>query len=222
MIGPALLAALGLVIMLCARGLSSVRRDRKYKSGTGWCLWRWTDTDSEYILRLHLVKTPWFAVCLHWIQKPDAEPYLHDHPVSFLSIILRGKYAELRQRRGEGSPRIVVRKWFNFIKADSQDRHRIVFARKNTLTLCLMGPKTREWGFHIQGRHVHWKDYYATQRAAKAMSTEFTWPKLNDRIDQLTLDFMAKYDAKVMIDEDVRLISAVFGDFDDEAETSPK
>src|SRR5262245_57492885 len=72
-------------------GETAVKRARRlYRSGTKWCVWRWTDVDSEYITRLHLIKTPWFAICLHWINKPDAEPYLHDHPVSFLSVILRG------------------------------------------------------------------------------------------------------------------------------------
>lgn len=146
-------------------------RNRKYKSGTRYCLWRWTDVESEYILRLHVLKTPWFAVCLHWIQKPDAEPWLHDHPVSFLSIVLRGSYAEVRQRGAE-KPYIKVNRWFNWIRASDHDRHRIVFCRRNTLTLCFMGPKTREWGFHFpsgvqdNGRTwLDWKQYYMLLRS---------------------------------------------------------
>lgn len=148
-------------------GLVGVLPKREYKSGTGWCLWKWTRVDSEYILRLHVVKTPWFAVCLHWIRKPDAEPYLHDHPVSFLSIILRGAYAELRQRGGAGTPKLLVHRWWNVIRADRQDRHRIIFARKNTLTLCFMGRKVRTWGFHTPTGWTDWREYYAAQRAAR-------------------------------------------------------
>ena len=170
MILAAFLVVLALVTCVVLKGgLSTLARGRLYKSGTGWCFFRWTDVESEYILRLHVVKTPWCAVCLHWIRKPDAEPYLHDHPVTFLSIILRGKYAELRQRPGAGSPKILVHKWFNFITAYRHDRHRIVFARKNTLTLCFMGPKVREWGFHgVRGPRdwIYWKDYYQHKRAA--------------------------------------------------------
>jgi hypothetical protein len=144
-------------------------RNRKYKSGTAWCLWRWTDVDSEYITRLHVVKTPWFAICLHWINKPDAEPYLHDHPVSFLSLILRGGYQERRCRRWmygyyEDRP---MRRWCNLILASPDDVHRIERVLPKTLTLVFMGPKTREWGFHTPDGWVHWKDYYAVQRAAK-------------------------------------------------------
>jgi hypothetical protein len=135
---------------------------RLYKSGTKWCIWRWTDVDSEYITRLHLIKTPWFAICLHWINKPDAEPWLHDHPVSFISFILRGGYREAR-----GEERQVVRNWINVVRATDKDTHRIDYVKPNTLTLCFMGPKTREWGFHTPTGWIHWKDYYAEQRASK-------------------------------------------------------
>lgn len=149
-------------------GLRNIARDRKYKSGTGWCVWRWTDVDSEYILRLHVFKTPWCAVCLHWIRKPDAEPWLHDHPVSFLSLILRGSYAELRAR-GDGDVGHVVHRWCNVIRARPTDRHRIIFCRANTLTLCFMGPKKREWGFHMPAGWIGWKDYYARLKAGENM-----------------------------------------------------
>lgn len=141
---------------------------RKYVSGTKWCIWRWTDVDSEYITRLHLVKTPWFAVCLHWLNKPDPEPWLHDHPVAFLSCILRGGYKEIRYTPKRTS-RSIWRwhRWFNYVRATNQDVHTIVDVLPHTVTLCFMGPKTREWGFHTPKGWVHWKDYYAEQRARK-------------------------------------------------------
>ena len=139
---------------------------RKYKTGTKWCFWRWTFTDAEYITRLHLLKTPWFAICLHWINKPDPEPHLHDHPVSFWSFILRGGYVEVRQQvyvgygqRDEVRSKYKTRKWFNRITASSGDRHRIIEVKPKTLTLCLMGPKKREWGFHTEDGWVYWRDY---------------------------------------------------------------
>lgn len=131
---------------------------RKYVSGTSWCVFRRTEVDSGYITRLHLIKTPWFAVDVHWINHPDVEPYLHDHPVTFISIILRGGYWE--NRNGV----IKQRRFYNFIRATPDDRHTIVRVYPNTLTLCFMGPKTREWGFHINGSWVHWKAYYTLQR----------------------------------------------------------
>lgn len=140
--------------------------------------------DSEYITRLHLVKTPWFAICLHWLNKPDPEPYLHDHPVAFLSVILRGGYTERRWPYTKGTFR--SHKWLNFVRATPEDRHTIVSVKPSTLTLCFMGPKRREWGFHIPDSEglewvpykapgsnwVMWKDYYAKQRAERAKRLE--------------------------------------------------
>lgn len=209
-----ILLALAALIYLFLPGARSIAPNREYKSGTIWCFWRWTKVDSEYITRLHVVKTPWFAVCLHWINKPDAEPWLHDHPVSFLSVILRGGYAELRQTIGEQGPRYKVNRWFNFVRADPADRHRIILARKNTLTLCFMGPKTREWGFHTRRGWVMWKDYYAKKRAEEAPLDKYTgpvfWKTVDDGVTAMTDRFIGAHDGKVFLDEDKR---AVDGDF---------
>ena len=127
-------------------------KTRTYKSGTSWCFWRWTEVQSNYITRLHVIKTPWWAICVHWLNAPDPEPYMHDHPVSFLSIILRGGYVE---RRNDGPH---ARTWFNFIRAS--DQHTIQYvSRGGCVTLCFMGPKTREWGFRTPTGWVFWKDY---------------------------------------------------------------
>jgi hypothetical protein len=136
-------------------------RRRKYVSGSKWCFWRWTDVDSEYITRLHFLKTPWFAICLHWLSKPDPEPYDHDHPVTFLSIILRGYYTEQREGVIKG------RRLFNWVRAGKGDKHTITHVAPGTLTVALMGPKTREWGFHTPQGWVHWKDYYTKKRAGE-------------------------------------------------------
>ncbi len=153
---------------------------RPYKTGTNWCIWRWTTTDSEYILRLHIIKTPWFAICLHWINKPDAEPYLHDHPVSFLSIILRGAYIEDRRLLPAPTKYGKVCRRYNFIHASPFDQHRIVWVAPRTLTLCFMGPKRREWGFHTPKGWVYWRDYYAHQRVAKLQASKQTFYDMID------------------------------------------
>jgi hypothetical protein len=140
-----------------------MNKQRLYKTGTKWCFWRWTIVDSEYITRLHVIKTPWFAICVHWLNKADPEPWLHDHPVSFLSLILRGGYKEMRYNREHC--RIQYNNWFNFVLANPNDRHSIMEVQPNTVTVCFMGPKTREWGFHTTDGWVHWKDYYTKQRA---------------------------------------------------------
>lgn len=89
-------------------------RVREYESGTVWALWRWTFVPSGHITGLHLIKCPWFAVCLHWLHKPDPEPCRHDHPVSFLSLVLRGWYTEWRPTG------MHTNRWFRWYHATDQ------------------------------------------------------------------------------------------------------
>jgi hypothetical protein len=128
---------------------------RRYKSGSRWALWRWSSIEADHIERLHIVKTPWFAICLHWMNGPDASPHEHDHPVSFVSLIVRGGYTESRNGK------IAHRRWFNAFLASPGDTHRIIAAKPGTLTLALMGPKVREWGFHTERGWVGWREYQA-------------------------------------------------------------
>lgn len=219
-----ILAVVAWLIFMPPEGLRGIAPGRAYKSGTGWCAWRWTDVDSKYITRLHVVKTPWFAVCLHWINSPDVEPWLHDHPVSFLSCVLRGKYCELRAS-GDGDVGHRVHTWFNIIRASKFDRHRIIFVRQNTLTLCFMGPKTREWGFHMPEGWVHWKEYYARLRAGENMRCE---PKgAVPFLPALERELMARYYSEpgscvyTTVDEDKRVIDTAEAEpFDAEEITS--
>jgi len=133
---------------------------RMYKSGQRWTCWRWTDVvlgGVLYLRRLHLIQTPWFAIMLHWIVRPDPQPDTHDHPVSFLSIMLRGWYWECVSG-GRGEPGLCVfRRWFNFKRAT--DRHRIVATSPSCVSLVFAGPVVRSWGFHTARGWVPWREY---------------------------------------------------------------
>lgn len=136
---------------------------RKYDHSARWrwAFWRWTDIPPEgdlYLRRLHIVKTPIGALMLHWIKRPDKHRDLHDHPISFLSIILRGSYLEERGRIGDDEHHYRHRHWFNFVSAH-RDKHRIIAVHGDVLTLVLAGPKVREWGFWTQNGWIHWKNY---------------------------------------------------------------
>ena len=130
---------------------------REYSSGTRWCLWRWTDVvkDGEaYLTRLHLVQVPWFSVMLHWIRKGDHAPDMHDHPVAFVSFVLRGFYYE---GTGGWGRRCIHRLRPNLKHA--VDAHRIYYAAPGTLTLVFAGPVVRDWGYHTADGWVPWRDY---------------------------------------------------------------
>ena len=130
---------------------------RRYKSGTRWGFWLWTDVRLEgqtYLTRLHLLKAPGFSIFLHWILKPDSQRDLHDHPVPFLSLILRGWYGEVQP---DGYH---LRRWFNWITPTT--RHRITrTSAGGVLTLCIAGPPRtdRPWGFHTPEGFVPWTEY---------------------------------------------------------------
>lgn len=88
---------------------------------------------------------------------------MHDHPVSFLSLILRGWYKEDRGRFGgvwnQGWQLSKLRRFWNWISASSHDLHTITDCDPKTLTLCFMGPVRRTWGYHTPDGWVGWKQY---------------------------------------------------------------
>jgi len=151
-------------------------RTRKYKTGTAWGVWLWSEVvigGETYLRRLHLLKTPWGAVMIHWIFRPDPQPHLHDHPVSFLSIVLRGAYREIRPRdRGRASPGRGIdnlSQWvtaWNWIAA--RDIHRIVDVLPGTVTLCFAGPARQVWGFYTPEGKIAWTFYDSEAEIAAA------------------------------------------------------
>jgi len=145
---------------------------RKYVSGWRWCVWRWTDVDpddegSTYLTRLHLFQTPWCSCMLHWIIRPDPQPDLHDHPNSFLSVLLSGSYDEEIETSNEVREVRTI-KWWNFKRAT--DRHRIIRVRGEVITLVFANRVTRGWGFYAPEGWRPWREYVASRRAARIKS----------------------------------------------------
>lgn len=140
--------------------------NRTYASGVGtkWAFFRWSDAQEPYLTRLWLLKTPGFAVCLNWINQPDkGDP--HDHTSAFLSIPLWGWYQELRCITKPGKPaqefyttRSILN--WNYMRGCRWDAHRIIaVSLGGMLSLCLMGPKVRDWCYHTPDGLVHWSRY---------------------------------------------------------------
>lgn len=106
------------------------------------------EPEVNYLTRWRIIQTPWFGVYLHRFDRPDSRPTLHDHPWSFVSIVLRGGgYIE---RRGIDQVRRRVR-WVNALRAT--DMHYIEsLASPVVWTLVLVGRRRREWGYIDQRR----------------------------------------------------------------------
>jgi hypothetical protein len=90
---------------------------------------------------------------LHHIMRSDSDREMHDHPFDFTSIILSGGYTEHRpdgSRRFYGPGSIVRRK--------AEDLHRLELDVP-AWTICITGPKRRDWGFMRDGVWTRWQDF---------------------------------------------------------------
>lgn len=139
-----------------------------------------------YLTRWHLFKCKWFRVFLHQIHRPDKDRHLHNHPWPWASgIILTGGYDEVRTSGLNGSPEYFRYRslWWNlrnvletfWLKGPKEfwtwrgyprashlyenTYHRILTVEPNTFTLFLAGPRSKDWGFNVDGEHVPSRTY---------------------------------------------------------------
>jgi hypothetical protein len=117
---------------------------------------------TDYLVRLRIVQTPWFAVYLHDIHKDDGDRAPHNHPWSFLSVVLRGYYTEKLYPAPVDRPHRYVRQTHragSVHRMGRESAHRIVDAAPGLKTLILTGPRQSSWGFFVNGHHIDWADY---------------------------------------------------------------
>lgn len=115
-----------------------------------------------YLFRLRIVQTPWFSVYLHDVFEADGDRDPHDHPWSFVSIILRGGYVERVYPDPAGRPdHYATKRWrrFSAHRMGRDTAHRIIHATDGLKTLVLTGPRRGGWGFHVDGLFVPWQEY---------------------------------------------------------------
>lgn len=116
------------------------------------------DEKDPYLLRWWLEKDPQLgSVYLHHMLRSDAENEKHDHPSDNLSIVLDG---EMGEHTDEG---FFIRKPGDIIARKAEQRHRIEI-QSPIITMWVMGPKIREWGFWRkegdQDVFIHNQDFF--------------------------------------------------------------
>lgn len=117
-------------------------------------IWERDETATKELQRLYLVECRWFGIAIHWINGPSVEEDPHDHPRSFLSIVLRGCYFETRRSQ------LGWVRHFNYFKGVRWDFHRIISVSEGgCVTLVFEGHKKRPWGFHTSEGWVPWREY---------------------------------------------------------------
>lgn len=162
--------------------------------------WRWIRTllsgrphqiigsvDNPFLHRWYVIPpNPWVKVYVHKFIRSDDDRALHDHPWSFVSLILRGGYVEISEGV-EGRTLALCRTsildmrspfWRRCIAFRSATyRHRVVLPWERTdggyreqpcWTLIVTGPHQRTWGFWCPGsnwrspkRFVPWREFGA-------------------------------------------------------------
>ena len=126
-----------------------------------WKLWHYYTVpyidpalgDVDYLRRWYLVECPWFTLLVQCIGGPDESGDLHDHPWSFLSILLRGSYGE---RTNAGS-RHVER--FNFKWAEDFHTIEWLWMGRPVWSFLFCGPRRRVWGFATEDGWVPFNKY---------------------------------------------------------------
>ncbi len=111
-----------------------------------------------YMRRWRLIHNRFFGVRVHCIHRSDIDRDLHDHPFSFMSILLRGSYVEETvdgNKRQYGAGSILFR--------SAEALHRLE-VRDPVWTLVIRGPSRRDWGFLTSRGWVTADDYERIKR----------------------------------------------------------
>lgn len=96
----------------------------------------------ETFIRYTLLKTPWFRVYLHNLIAPAVHPECHNHPWSFVAVLLKGGYWEYTTEtswifRSPGNVLFRPASWTHTVWTEDAGMWSLVFT----------GPKRHEWGF---------------------------------------------------------------------------
>ena len=107
------------------------------------------------------------SVRLHHLLRSDQDAWMHDHPFSNVSIGIQGGYWDITPKDQAQSPELDAiennRVWCGpgtIISRKATDRHRIEIPEGGEAwSLFIMGPWTRDWGFHTADGWVYYRDY---------------------------------------------------------------
>ena len=119
--------------------------------------------ERPYLLRWYLIpRNPFVNVYLHKFLRDDDDRALHDHPWSFISIMLRGGYEEFTPVSMDEFGWTEIRQAPSIAYRPATHQHRVVLFKDNAgcpvpcWTIVITGPKCREWGFWCPKGFVPW------------------------------------------------------------------
>ncbi len=133
--------------------------------------WKWLYINwPVYLKRLRLFECDAFGFYIHWMNGPDIDRDLHDHPFDFTSFIVFGSYEEVSGEPQWVSPSVHMRpivrfRWLNRKIATTPHKIIKLYKRKifgyelPVITFVVRGKRRRDWGFHTPTGWVFWKIY---------------------------------------------------------------
>lgn len=98
-----------------------------------------------------------FCVRIHYINREDVDPVLHDHPGDWRTIILAGWYIE-----EDSFGNKAMRKVGDTVGKSAFEPHRIdSVSAGGVVTLFIMWRRINRWGFYVGSppRKIYYKDY---------------------------------------------------------------
>lgn len=109
------------------------------------------DEECPLVVR-SLIQTPFGTVRLHRFLRSDDDRALHDHPWSFVTLVLWGSYRDVSEagvdRLRMGSVRFRRAEWAHRVESDG------------AVTLVVSGPRRRKWGFWPRGRFMRHEEFH--------------------------------------------------------------
>jgi hypothetical protein len=127
------------------------------------------DQNVTYMERFRIVHKDAFGVYFHVFHRSDMDRVSHDHPWTFVTLILTGGYFEHIENRKTGEETVHWRRPGNILFRPAAFRHRVelpsysnglITISQKCTTLIFRFPYSREWGFWINNTWMHWREYF--------------------------------------------------------------
>lgn len=117
-----------------------------------------------YLARFEILAAFGWSLKLHTFIRSDADEELHDHPWSFWTLVLAGRYMEQTETG------VIERKPWSLAYRPAAWRHRVILNAESgnwespCVTLVLTAPKSREWGFWKGVNFTPWSKFVSARR----------------------------------------------------------
>lgn len=116
-----------------------------------------------YLRRFYITPRSWrWRVFIHHIYRSDEDRDPHDHPWSFLTVMLKGTYREHfydMQEPGVCVVRFHILTRLKWLFRRATDTHCLFLTEGPVWTLVIAGKTVRPWGFWTYDGWVHWRAY---------------------------------------------------------------